>query len=337
MTSLPGVSVLIPTLNAERYLEGCLRSLREQEYPPDLIEIIVADADSVDATRGILSRYRVDSIVANPGVTTEAARAILNPLATKELVLYVDADNYLVGKNWLRRMVQPFIDDERVFAAEPLRFDYRRSDPALNRYFSLAGINDPLSLFMGNYGRYSYITGKWTQVRHGEEVRIGYLIAELMPGHVPTMGSQGFIVRTDVLRQVSQGEFYFDLDGVTDMVEKGHRYVAKVDVSIGHQFARGLVSLRRKVRRRAEDYLYWRDRRTYPWLTSGKWPIVRFALYTVLVAPLIWQAFRGWARVHDWAWLYHIPVCWLTLWIYGGAVIRSGIQHAPHSREGWQH
>ncbi len=337
MTGLPGISVLIPTLNAERYIEGCLRSLREQDYPAELIEIIVADAGSVDSTLEVLARYRVDRVVPNPGVTGEAARAVLNRLATKELILSIDSDNYLVGKDWLRRMVKPLQDDPQVLAAEPLRWDYAPSDPPLNRYFALTGINDPVSLFMGNYGRYSYLTDTWTEMPHKEVARDGYLVAELEPGHVPTMGANGFLVRNDVLREVSTGDYYFDIDVVNDLVEAGHRHFAKVDVAVGHHFARDLSTLRRKTRRRIEDFLYWRERRNYPWLSSGRLPIVRFALSTLLVLPLLAQVIRGWVRVRDRAWLYHIPVCWMTLWLYSWAVIRSSVRRAPHSRAGWQH
>ncbi|HVH63061.1 MAG TPA: glycosyltransferase, partial [Candidatus Dormibacteraeota bacterium] len=132
---LPSVSVLIPTLNAERYIEGCLRPLRDQDYPKELIEIIVADAGSNDGTFAILERYGVDRVVPNPRVTGEGARAILNRLATKELILSIDSDNYLVGKDWLRRMVKPLQDDATAFASEPMRWDYTRSDPPMNRYF----------------------------------------------------------------------------------------------------------------------------------------------------------------------------------------------------------
>jgi glycosyltransferase involved in cell wall biosynthesis len=335
--TLPGVSVLIPTLNAERYLEGCLRSVREQDYPADLVEIVVADAGSVDSTPAILSRYRVDRVVPNPGVTGEAARAILNRLASRELVLSIDADNYLVGKDWLRRMVRPLQEDASVFASEPLRWDYSRADPPLNRYFALTGINDPVSLFMGNYGRFSHLTGKWTGLTHREEPHDGYLIADLEPGRVPTMGANGFLVRTSVVREATVGDYYFDIDVVNDLVLKGHRRIAKVDVALGHHFARDLRSLTRKTRRRIEDFLYWREQRRYPWLSSGRGDIVRFTVYTVLVVPLLWQAARGWLKVRDAAWFYHVPVCWLTLILYATAVLRAAVRPAPHSREKWQH
>lgn len=336
MKALPGISVLIPTLNAERYLEGCLRSIREQDYPAELIEILVADAGSVDSTLELLTRYRVDRVVANPGVTGEAARAILNRLATKELILSIDADNYLVGRQWLRRIVKPLQEDPSVFAVEPLRWDYNRSDPPINRYFALAGINDPISLFMGNYGRFSYMTGKWTEMPHREEPRDGYFVAELEPGRVPTMGANGFLVRTEVVRSIDSSDFYFDIDVVNNLVDAGYRRVGKVDIALGHYFARDLATFRRKTRRRIEDFLYWRHQRKYPWLSSGKWPLVRFVLDTVLVAPLIYQALRGWLKVRDSAWFYHIPVCWLTLWIYSSSVFRWPNRHMPHSRQGWQ-
>ena len=337
MNNLPGISILMPTLNAERYLEECLRSIRSQDYPRELIEIVVADAGSTDGTLGLLEKYGVDRVVPNPRVTGEAARAILNALATHELILSIDSDNYLVGADWLRRMVRPLQEDATVFAAEPLRWDYTRADPPLNRYFALTGINDPVSLFMGNYGRFSHLTGKWTEMPHREEKRDGYFVAELEAGHVPTMGANGFLVRTKVLREHPSGEYYFDIDVVNELVAADHRRVAKVDVALGHHFARDLASFRRKTRRRIEDFLYWREQRRYPWLSSGRKPIVRFVLYTLPVVPLLWQAARGWSKVRDGAWLYHVPVCWTTLWLYGWAVVRSALHRAPHSREGWQH
>src|SRR5437879_12810124 len=107
MSDLPGISILMPTLNAERYLEECLRSIRSQDYPQQLIEIVVADAGSTDATLDLLKRYGVHRDVPNPRVTGEAARASLNQLASNQLILSIDPHNHLDGAHCLRRIVQP--------------------------------------------------------------------------------------------------------------------------------------------------------------------------------------------------------------------------------------
>ena len=55
--SLPRVSVIMPTLNAEALLDNVLSSIARQTYPQDKIEIILADAHSTDRTRKIGAKY----------------------------------------------------------------------------------------------------------------------------------------------------------------------------------------------------------------------------------------------------------------------------------------
>ncbi len=52
----PTVSVITPTLNAAAVLEACLRSVREQDYPPEALEVIVADGGSTDGTQALAAR-----------------------------------------------------------------------------------------------------------------------------------------------------------------------------------------------------------------------------------------------------------------------------------------
>jgi len=51
---LPRVSVVIPVLNEERYIEACLRTVLAQDYPRDLLEVIVVDGLSTDRTADIV-------------------------------------------------------------------------------------------------------------------------------------------------------------------------------------------------------------------------------------------------------------------------------------------
>jgi succinoglycan biosynthesis protein ExoA len=81
--ALPFVSVVIPVYNEGRYIEACLASVLDQDYPLDRYEVIVADGGSTDGTRDIVDvirrRHPNVRLIDNPGRTQAAGlnRAIL--------------------------------------------------------------------------------------------------------------------------------------------------------------------------------------------------------------------------------------------------------------------
>jgi GT2 family glycosyltransferase len=66
----PFVTIAMPCLDEARYIEACLRSVLAQDYPPELIEILVADGGSRDGTRDAVARVaaadRRVALVDNP-------------------------------------------------------------------------------------------------------------------------------------------------------------------------------------------------------------------------------------------------------------------------------
>jgi succinoglycan biosynthesis protein ExoA len=52
----PFVTIAMPCLNEEAFIERCIASVRAQDYPADRLEILVADGGSTDQTREILAR-----------------------------------------------------------------------------------------------------------------------------------------------------------------------------------------------------------------------------------------------------------------------------------------
>ena len=66
----PFVTVAMPCLDEARYIEACLRSVLAQDYPRDLLEVIVADGGSTDGTRDIVARIAAEDprvvLVDNP-------------------------------------------------------------------------------------------------------------------------------------------------------------------------------------------------------------------------------------------------------------------------------
>lgn len=319
--SLPSISIVIPTLNSSRTLGDCLASIRDQDYPNELIEIIVADAGSSDETLEILKKHKVDKILPNPLITGEAGKAVGVDMASNEIIALIDSDNVLDGQNWLRSMVAPFKDPE-VTGSEPLYYTFRKQDTLINRYCALIGMNDPLCLYLGNYDRYCSLTGRWTGMNVETVQKEGFLQVQLNGENIPTIGANGFMVRRDLLNKTEHKPYLFDIDVVHQLVESGQTRFAKVDIGIIHLFAIRTRDFARKQNRRINDYLYFKKQRmrSYPWRQTNKKGLVKFILATVLTFPLVFSALHGYMKVRDRAWFFHVPACWLTLWIYAWGV-----------------
>ena len=54
--ALPLVTIAIPCLNEERYIEACLEDVFAQDYPAERIEVLVGDGMSTDGTKARLNR-----------------------------------------------------------------------------------------------------------------------------------------------------------------------------------------------------------------------------------------------------------------------------------------
>ena len=92
----PIVSVVIVTLNEEKHIGNCLKSIIAQTYPRDRLEIIVVDNASTDRTVLIAKKYTRK--VYNKGPQRSAQRNYGHSKATGEFFLYLDADMSLSPK-----------------------------------------------------------------------------------------------------------------------------------------------------------------------------------------------------------------------------------------------
>lgn len=333
------ISFVIPTLNSAKTLEACLSAIFAQDVPRADYEVVIADAGSSDGTRAIAARMGVDRIVENPLKTGEAGKAAGIHAASGDTIALVDSDNILPDAHWLSRMLVPF-DDADIIATEPLEYTSRSSDPALTRYFALLGMNDPICLFTGNYDRTCAVTGHWTGLDVQQTDMGGWLKLSLTEETLPTIGANGFVFRRTLLEHVTWEPYFFDIDVMHQAVQHGFRHVAKVKTGIVHLYCARLADFARKQRRRIRDFLFFAQekQRTYPWDKQKKSGIIKFVMAAALVFPLLIQAVRGYRRRPDCAWLYHLPVCWITLWVYGIGTLRKllGAKQSPATRDSWQ-
>lgn len=91
----PFVSIIMPIKNEEKYIVGSLGSVMAQEYPSDLLEILVCDGISSDRTREIISNLASSSkfpitILDNPtGIVPKALNVGLNH-AKGDIIIRID-------------------------------------------------------------------------------------------------------------------------------------------------------------------------------------------------------------------------------------------------------
>jgi len=343
--NFPFISVLIPTLNASSVLEGSLKSVANQDYPQDKIEIIIADGGSTDDTLGIISKFQILNpklqikVLPNPLKTGEAGKAVALRHARGELVALIDSDNVLPEKNWLRRMVEPFSDPE-IIGSEPWEFTYRRRDGFIDRYCALMGMNDPLCYFLGNYDRRNVLSGKWTGLSVEQEDKGGWVKVTLKPPAIPTIGANGTILRREILDKSGLvGNYLFDIDIIASLAAKKPVKFAKVKTGIIHLYCGSNTGkFIRKQKRRVKDYLYYQKIgvRNYPWQKQNKLGLLRFVFSCITIVPLIYQSLKGFFKKPDLAWFFHPLACWVTLGVYTTEGIESRLNIKQISRKEWR-
>jgi len=93
------ISVVVVAKNEEKYIENCLKCLKNQTLKP---EIIVVDGHSTDRTFSIAKKY-ADKVVKDNKKGVADARNIGWKIAKGDIVAYCDAD-CLPTKDWVEKI-----------------------------------------------------------------------------------------------------------------------------------------------------------------------------------------------------------------------------------------
>lgn len=113
---MPYVSIIIPVLNGEKFIERCLQSLVVLNYPKECFEIILVDNGSTDKTVEIVRNYQKDNIDdINIRLCFEDIKSsyVARNLGIREskgdIIAFTDID-CIVDKEWLANIIQGFSD-----------------------------------------------------------------------------------------------------------------------------------------------------------------------------------------------------------------------------------
>lgn len=125
------VSIIIPARNEEKHIGRCLDSLLAQDYPSELMEIIVVDDQSDDRTASIVKSYediriQLIKILSDEkfGKKSSVAKGIHG--SNYEIIITTDAD-CIFQKQWLATMVTCKENRDAVLVAAPVAFQKEKN------------------------------------------------------------------------------------------------------------------------------------------------------------------------------------------------------------------
>lgn len=102
------VSIITAAYNSEKYIQHCIRSVIEQDYPD--IEYIIVDGKSTDTTPDIIQLYehKISKWVSEPdmGIYDAINKGIR--MATGDIVGIMNSDDFFSDKNVISRVVTAF-------------------------------------------------------------------------------------------------------------------------------------------------------------------------------------------------------------------------------------
>lgn len=212
-----GVSVLIPARNEENNIGGLLVALQGQQYPSELIEVIVIDDGSNDNTTSIVQQFSFATLL-QPGDTNGAAgkkQALKAGIekASNEWIITIDADS-IPGPEWIST-INDFIDrqGEIVCVVGPVTLTtidsnllqaFQRYDHLMFQGITAAAIGSGLHA-LGNGANLCYRKDAFhsvggfegiDQLASGDDILLVEKFMQQYPGQVQFLKSNKAIVKT---------------------------------------------------------------------------------------------------------------------------------------------
>jgi len=304
--SLPRVSFIICTLNCRDYLERCLKSIRNQDYPQDKVEIVIVDSYSTDGTLDVAKKYKSRIILTKIRGYMEGKgmpKSIGCEKAKGDIIITIDSDNALVEKDWIRKMIHPLMTNKEVNLCIS-RQAVVKTDPLVNQYLSLVG-TDPFAI-------YTSIDPQISLGNLNLEDRGRYYTYDLDTNDFFIAGGYYLTIRKETLKKI--GGYTRDVDVTYTLAEHGlGRIAIPKDVHLHHLITKGFFDFFRKKVKWGRYYFsnpQLREERKFKWAHGlyGKDGKIRF-LYEVLrnlmVFPSVFTSLRMLVRDGHKAWLLH--------------------------------
>ena len=320
------ISAIVPCLNGERRLPQLLQSLRDQSIDQSRLEIIIVDDGSTDRTAEVAARFGA-RVVSNGHKNIERGKAIGIQAASHDLLLFVDDDNELPHSSWLAKAVAAYDECPDATGVQAGWFAYDRGDWAANRYCSLYGIGDPMAFYLDR--RDHLMRSERTWCLRGVVVRDAptYWLVRFDEDNMPTLGSQGYLIRRSLVKRTSWWPYFFHIDSNLELVRQGSDTFVILKDEVIHHYCVSAQDILKKLRRNMDLFLTQHAMRRYRWATPPALLVAKTLWMVLGIGPLA-RACVEWCKIRDSAHLFHPYLCVRVPWMYAGQVVRHRLRSA---------
>jgi glycosyltransferase involved in cell wall biosynthesis len=293
--SLPRISVIMPTLNAETILDNCLASIARQDYPRDQIEIILADAHSKDRTREIAAKYGA-IVLDDNGKNMEEGKRLALRHATGEIIVFLDADNEVTHPDYFPLAVGALQKNPQALGLEA----YYLASPKMSAFCAyltaLLHISDPICWLMSTNPR--------LVARDGETER--WVLPD--GSYSYPLGANGFFYRRADLQSVQANEKFQDTHIALFLMKNGKREWLRLrGRGVHHYYIQTLWKFVQKRRRATVHFLQVQEEMPVNWMKEKPpVPLWLAAAYCVTFFGPAFHTLRGIFRDGDTRWFWHL-------------------------------
>lgn len=308
----PSISIVIPVYNEEEKIEACLKNIREQDYPQNKIEILFVDDDSTDKSLEIAKKYKI-TYIRNGTHDYDIGKSLGIQKAKGEYVMFLDADNILTRKDWIKKIIFPLLENSTIIGSQPLWFKYNKNNAFFDRYSTLFGITDPLTIYLKKRDRLMLWEDKWKITLADDKG--DFFITEFNRENMPTIGSVGFTIKRDYLLKTNYKPVFSHLDCMQDLLKLGYNKFAMVKLDIIHLHSSSFKDFLGKLKRNLNIFIRDFDKRRYKWEAPFSKKILAAIAMATFLIPL-YHSIRGFIKIRDIAWFIHPFVCFIVISMY---------------------
>lgn len=327
MKKLPSISLVGCTYNTDLLaFKRMLEALKLQTYPKRLIEHIVMDAGSTNGTVELARKYGCKVYVHPELREEEQVRASLGFKKAKgEMLLIIQADNIVTSKDWIMRMIQPFLENKNIACTFSAYNSYEKDMSATTRYCALFGVNDPTIYYLNKTDKIRMDQTLYNKGKIIKETE-NYYIVQFNKNNLPTLGDNGHMFPKSLMKSVSKDSVnYMHTDAVRDLLDRGHDSFGVVkNATIHVQNPNILQSIKRRVEVKEKYYDVYRGRRKYMVYNpvQDRINLIKYIFFSLTVIIPLLESIRGYIKIRDKAWFLHPLACFLMVVGYGISEIR---------------